>query len=225
MINLRKPGTAILTPGSVQKEHLAEGVIDASKIEDGAVDLSTAKVVGELPEIKLANNAVTENKIAALAVSDGKLKDGAVLEAKIADLAISTGKLKDNVVTLAKANDDVKVVSYVGGEEEQSVTGIAEVGIVETGFAKVGGRFAPLKMRIIAALKTTEANGYMKLYIDDEVEARLTLSTASLVYELVHGEVDISDLSAGRHNLVAKLYGTLATTIVSNDYIDILFVK
>jgi hypothetical protein len=225
MINLRKPGTAILTPGSVQKEHLAEGSVDASKIEDGAIDLSTAKVVGELPETKLANDAVTENKIAAQAVSDGKLKDGAVLEAKIADLAISTGKLKDNVVTLAKTTDDVRLTPFVGGEEEQSVTGTTAVGVVETGMSKVSGKFEPKKIRIIADLKTSEGTGYMEVYADAEVTPRLTLQTVETEYELVNGEFSVEDLTQGKHKYTVKLKGSLVTSIVSSDYVEIYTVK
>ena len=225
MINLRRPSQAYIADGSITKEKIAAGAVDASKIEDGAVDLTSAKVVGELPEAKLADSAVTTNKIADNAVEESKIADGSILEAKIADLAISTEKLKDNVVTLAKANDDVRVGTYVGGEEEQSVTGDIETGIIETGFAKVSNKFAPSKLRVIASLKTSEETGYLKVYIDDEVAARISVSTESNSYELVSGEADITDLSAGRHNVVIKIYGTLGTTVVNNDYVDILFVK
>lgn len=225
MINLRKPSQAFIPDGSITKEKIADGAIDAAKIEDGAVDLSSAKVTGELPETKLADAAVSEGKIAANAVTENKIANSAIVETKLANLAISTSKLQDNVVTLAKASDDVKVGTFVGGEEEQTITGLTETGIIETGFAKVGGKFAPAKLRIIASLKTSEETGYMKIYIDEEVAARITLSSISNVYEIVSGEADISDLSAGRHKLVAKIYGTLATTVVNNDYIDVLFVK
>lgn len=225
MINLRKPSQAFIADGSITKEKIADGAVDASKIEDGAIDLSTAKVVGELPETKLANDAVTENKIAALSVSDGKLKDGAVLEAKIADLAISTGKLKDNVVTLAKTTDDVKLTPFIGGEEEQSVTGTDAVGIVETGMSKVSGKFEPKKIRVIADLKTSEGTGYMEIYADAEVTPRLTLQTEEINYELVSGEFSSEDLTQGKHKFTAKLKGSLVTSVVSSDYIEIYTIK
>jgi hypothetical protein len=227
MINLRKPSQAFVPDGSITKEKLADNAVDASKIEDGAIDLSTAKVIGELPETKLADNAVTETKIANEAVSNIKLADGSVLESKIAALAISTGKLQDNVVTLAKSNDDIKVSSYVGGEEEQASTGDVEVGIIETGFIKVVGKYVPRLLRVFASLKTSDAlkQASLKIYIDEEVDARITLNSTSIVYELLNAETNISDLGAGRHKITAKLVNAEADGISSNDYIDFYFVK
>ena len=51
---------------------------------------------------KLANNAVTEAKIASNAVTTNKLANNAVTEAKIADGVVPTNKLANNAVTEAK---------------------------------------------------------------------------------------------------------------------------
>lgn len=227
-INLRKPTEVFIAPGSITNEHLANGAVDASKIEDGAIDLNTAKVIGQLPETKLADNAVTETKIADGAVNDGKIANGAVIENKLADLAISTAKLQDNVVTLAKSNDDVKVTPFVGGEVEQSVEGITPEGIVETGFARVSGKYEPKKLRVIASLKVDAGSGNeasLKVYVDAEASARITLTSISDTYELVNGEADVSDLSIGRHKITIKIHSNTEGVKAYNDYVDVMFVK
>ena len=185
-VNLRKPTLAVIAPGQITSEHLA----------DGAVDLSTAKVTGELPNSKL-----------------GQIED--------------VEKLKDGLVTLAKVQDDVKVDSFVGGEVESEVEGITEVEVITSGFTKVPGRFVPTKMRFVGSLKVDGSGntGYLKIYLDDEVSARLTLSTTSNVYELIDGEIDISDLTVGRHKIAIKLYSSDAGVKVYNDLTEFYFVK
>lgn len=229
MINLRKPTEAYIAPGSIQEEHLA----------DGAVDLTSDKVIGELPKVKLADGAVDANKIEDGAVDlntakvvgelpESKLANNAVTEQKLADLAISTQKLKDNVVTLAKASDDVRLTPFIGGEVEQPVTGTTEVPIVETGMSRISGAFEPKKIRVIASLKVSSDSGnigYLYIYADDEITPRLTLQTSETSYELLNGEFDISDLSPGRHKFTAKMKSSLVAGIVYNDYIEIYTIK
>ena len=183
-INLRRPTEATIPDGSIT------GV----KLANGAVDLTSDKVTGLLPNDKL-----------------GQIQD--------------VEKLKDNLITLGKCQDDVKVDPFVGGEVEQSTTGTDEYPIVETGFGKVPGKFVPTKLRVVGSLKTSEGTGYMKIYIDDEVSARITVETTETDYDFVNGESDITDLLNGRHKIVVKIYGSEVTSVVANDYIDILFVK
>ncbi|OGM09180.1 hypothetical protein A2Z67_04540 [Candidatus Woesebacteria bacterium RBG_13_36_22] len=182
---------------------------------------------GSVTEAKLADGAVTTPKIANDAVDNSKLADGAVLEAKLADLAISTGKLKDSVVTLAKANDDVKVVTFVGDETELNVEGDVEVGLKEFSFSKKVGVVEPVKMRVVATLKTNDElnTATAKIYIDDEVGARATMESTSETYELVSGEFDISDLVGGKHKALLKMKSSDPAGIAYTDYLDILLVK
>lgn len=194
MINLRRPSQAIVPDGSITKEKLAANVIDASKIEDGAIDLSGDKVSGSLPNSKL-------------------------------DVIADVSKIQDNLITLTKVNDDVKLTPFIAGEEEQSVTGDVSTAIIETGMSKLSGKFEPKKVRVIATLKTSEETGFLEIYADNEPTPRLTLETESLAYELLSGEFDVSTLSQGKHNLIAKLRGSLSTTVVMNDYIEIYTVK
>lgn len=185
-INLRKPSQAIIPEGSITEEKLAEG----------AVNLSSTKVTGELPNSKL-----------------GRIDDVA--------------KIKDNLLTLQKMTDDVKLGQFVGGEEEQSMTGTDEVALIETGFSRSNVHL-PMKIRVAASLKKvgdSVETASLKFYIDEEVAPRLVLNTASAVYELLTGEMDISDLSNGKHKLVMKGVASSVTTQCWNDYIDILNVK
>jgi hypothetical protein len=237
MLNLRKVSTAFI----------AAGTINADMLADGAVDLASVKVVGELPAVKLADGAVNVNKLADDAVEAAKIKDGAVGGSKIADGGVDlttlkvTGelpnaklgriddveKLKDGLVTLAKCEDDVKATPYVGGEEEQFVIGVADVGIIETALSKVTGTFVANKVRVIASLKVQESGdiGYLKVFVDSEVAPRLTVETSSLVYELVNGEFDVSGLLNGKHMLTVKLSTDSVTGKVYNDLIDFYLIK
>ena len=184
MINLRRVLEAYIPNGSITEE----------KFANGAIDLTSDKVVGELPNNKLA---------------------------QIEDV----DKLKDGLVSLAKTTDDVKLTPFVAGENEQSVTGIVEEGIVETGLSKVSGKFEPKKIRVIASLKVSDGEGSILVYADSEVAPRLTLTSLSTTYELVSGEFDVSDLLQGRHNFVAKMKSSLADKTVYNDYLEIYVVK
>lgn len=185
-VNLRKPTLAVLSPGQVTAEYLA----------DGAIDLTTAKVTGELPNSKL-----------------GRIDD--------------VEKIKDSLITLAKVQDDVKVDSFVGGEVESEVEGTTEVEIVNSGFTRLPGRFTPNKLRFVGSLKVDGSGntGYLKVYFDDEVDARLTLSTTSNTFELIDGEIDISDLTNGRHKMLVKIYSSGAGIKVYNDLTEFYFVK
>lgn len=61
---------------------------------------------GSITNTKLANYAVSANKILTNAVTNAKIANGAVTNTKIADLAISTSKLSDYAVTNIKIADD-----------------------------------------------------------------------------------------------------------------------
>jgi len=84
MLNLRKVSTAFI----------AAGTINADMLADGAIDLASVKVVGELPAIKLADGAVNVDKLADDAVEAAKIKDGAVGGSKIADGGVDLATLK-----------------------------------------------------------------------------------------------------------------------------------
>jgi len=184
---------------------VADGSVTSEKLSDGAVDLSTAKVTGELPS--------------------GKLEDGAVIEGKLADLAVTTTKLQNAAVTLAKSDDDSRLTQFAGDETEVSSTGTDEVEQKAFDFVKVSGKFSPTKMRLIATLKTDDVlnTASLLIYIDDVLE--LTLTSTSTTYELVSGEIDVSALAAGKHSVSIKTKSSDAAGITSNDHMDALFVK
>ena len=185
---------------------VADGSVTADKLADNAVDLGTAKVTGELPETKLANSAVTEGKLA--------------------DLAISTGKLKNNVVTLAKADDDIRLNTFIGDETEVSVTGIVEEVIKEFRFPVKSDKFSPKKVRFIGSLKSSSGHtATLKLYLNAEETARSSVSSAETEYELVDSEFDISDLGNGHHTCKVILVSSDAAGIVYNDLVDVLLIR
>ena len=173
---------------------------------------------GQIQEEHLADGSVNLQN----AKVTGQLPNGKL--GIIADV----NKIQDDIITLAKCKDDVKVNTFIGGEVEQSVTGITEEDIVDTGFANVANKYKARKLRIITTLKVEGQPGdiaYLKLYIDDEVSPRSTLQTTETTYQLLSDEIDISDLPDGRHQIYLKGYTSDVAAKCWNDYIDILFVK
>ena len=78
----------------------------AAVVENGSV--TTVKIVDEaVTADKIAANAVTTEKIKNDAVTAGKLAADAVVEENIADDAVTTDKIEDEAVTAAKLNADV----------------------------------------------------------------------------------------------------------------------
>lgn len=195
-INLRRPTLAEILPGQIKREHLENNIIDNTKIEDGAVDLTTNKVIGLLPNNKLS------------VISD-------------------VSRIQDNLISLAKVQDDVKLNTFVGGEVEQNVLGTVETDLVETGFIKILNKLYPKKVRVVASLKV-EGSGsiaYLKVYIDDELTERAVMQTGNQEYELVTTEIDISDVSNGRHKLKIVGYTDNTESTCWNDFVDILLVR
>lgn len=223
-----------LADGAVKVSKIDNGAVNANKIADGAVDLTTAKVVGELPNSKLAAVALDSTKLtgelpneklAALPLTSSKLT-GELPNSKLAIIG-DVNKLQDGIVTLSKTSDDVKLIPFVAGEEEDFQMGIVEKDYVETGMTKVTGRFEPKKIRIIASLKSSDVDNiaYLKIYADSEVTPRLTLETNNITYTLVAGEFNASDLSFGKHNLKATLSNSEVDGIATSDLIEIYVVK
>lgn len=213
-LNIRRVGE--VADGSVTTEKLADGAVTNVKIDN----LDISKLDTTVADFDSTGN------LKANVVDSVELKDGGVVEGKIASLAISTGKLKDNVITLAKANDDIKVSHFAGDETEISVTGVTEVDTKECSFPKKPG-YAGGKIRFMATLKTSDVlkTASMKVYLDAEATARAIYNSSSLAYELVGGDIDISDLGSGVHKIIVKMLSDAATGIAYNDMWDVLLIK
>ncbi len=137
---------------------------------------------------------------------------------------IDTDKLKANCVTLAKSADDVRLHQFVGEETEVSVTGNTWVAAKIARFVKHPKNPATA-LRVIASLKTNDVlkAAHLGVFIDTVEE--LDLSNSSLVYDLVDGDIDISALANGRHDIEIKLKSVEATGESWNDHIDVMFIK
>ncbi len=190
---------------------VADNSVTSAKLVDGAVDLSTAKVAGELPS--------------------SKLEDGAVVEAKLANLAVTTGKLQNQAVTLAKAQQALKIHHFVGDETEVSTLGITEVDQkvfrMPKATSDVKG-IQPSRLHVNAEMKVTDGTsptGTMKVYIDAEGTPRITLNTTSGTYEMVEGDADITDLTNGTHTIKITLASDEVPATAFNDLIEIFFEK
>jgi hypothetical protein len=79
-------------------------------------------------------------------------------------------------------------------------------------------------LRVLASLNTNNASGtaYLKVYIDAEGTARLTLNTTSTSEVAVEGTFSISDLSAGIHTVRIKIYNGNASYITTNNILEVI---
>lgn len=85
----------------------------AAVVENGSI--TTVKIVDEaVTADKIAANAVTTEKIEDEAVTAGKLAADAVVEENIADDAVTTDKIADGAVTTDKLADSAALVALIG---------------------------------------------------------------------------------------------------------------
>lgn len=94
---------------------LADGSVTEAKLADSAVTankIQTGAVTnsklatGAVTAVKIQDDSVITSKILDLNVTTGKINDLAVTTAKIADLNVTTGKINDLAVTTGKVADD-----------------------------------------------------------------------------------------------------------------------
>jgi hypothetical protein len=83
----------------------AQRTLDA--VGDGATWRKVTNVDGsnQVVEASIANSAVTENKIGALAVTAGKVATGAITEAKIDAVAVTAAKVATGAIACVHAAD------------------------------------------------------------------------------------------------------------------------
>ncbi|MBO1006012.1 tail fiber domain-containing protein, partial [Pseudogracilibacillus auburnensis] len=93
--------------GELQRAQIAVGTIDSDRLADNAVTvnkilngaISEAKIAADaVTSIKIANNAVNNKKLDDLAVTASKLADDSVTETKIANLAVGSAAIQDLAV-------------------------------------------------------------------------------------------------------------------------------
>src|SRR3990167_506934 len=153
----------------------------------------------------------------------GEIPDGSITEAKLANLAVTTAKLSDNAVTLAKSAAAVKRHIYIGDDTEQSVVGVTETEIYTFQIVKSANVADFLKLLTQAETKTSNVlyAATMKIYVDAEVSARITLTSTSATYELQSDNADISDLTIGKHVIHVKLVSADTGATAYNDMLDV----
>jgi hypothetical protein len=140
--------------------------------------------------------------------------------------AVDTDQLRNNIVTLAKATNDLRLHQFVGEETEVYTTDTAWEAAKVASFLK--HPLSPLTdLRFFGSIKTAVegATGFIGVFIDEEGSPRFEGATAEVAYNLVNGEFDVTDLSAGRHQLTVSLKAGVAGVTVSNDHMDVMYVK
>ena len=116
LVAINDGGTARIVIGTGRMTHggaILNATVDSAEIKDGAV-LADKIAALAITEGKIGSGAVTVNKIGDLAVEEGKLGAGAVTEAKIGSEAVSSGKLADNAVISDKINSGAVTTAKIG---------------------------------------------------------------------------------------------------------------
>lgn len=142
---------------------------------------------------------------------------------EVADGAITTAKLADNAVTTAKAIAALRRNVFVGDETEVSVTGTTETEVKTFNIICKSSILEWLGLHVQAEMKTNNAlyTATMRIYVDSEVSARITLNSTGTDYGLESGKADISDLATGRHIVRVKMVSSDAAGTAYNDLIEI----
>jgi hypothetical protein len=174
---------------------------------------------------EIAPASITEDLIADGAVTEDKIANASIVEAKIANLAVKTAHLQDNLVTLAKADNDVRLNTYVG--DETVVSAHDETAVKEFTFPISSGKFKPTMIRVIASMKidTVDATATLKIFVNGDVSPRITLTSQSLTYELKSGDCDISDLVNGKQSVIVKLSSDLSASLAYNELVDFMLIS
>jgi len=94
-----------LQPNEVKTEHIATGAVTTPKIADEAVTTDKLKD-GAVKTEKIATGAITGSKIGEAQIYGSKLRDGAVRSEKIAAGAVTTAKIGEAQVTGSRLQDN-----------------------------------------------------------------------------------------------------------------------
>jgi hypothetical protein len=132
-----------------------------------------------------------------------QLKDGAVTTSKIADEAVTTAKIADGAVTPEKVSGSLRSTFILGDDTEvtETSTTYVEKKVFNFYVDRSVDTLNWKSMELVAELKSSAPThtAYVALFIDDEPNPRLELSTNSTSYVVLRGVADISDLRTGLH--------------------------
>jgi hypothetical protein len=107
-------------------------------------------------------------------------------------------------------------------DTQKSVAGTTETEVKYFRLAKTG--YTPyINLHFIATLWTSNASyaGYLKVYIDGNATASLTLSTTSTSEAVVEGDIDVSSLASGMHTFHIKIYNADASTTTYTEHLEV----
>ena len=77
----------------------------------------------------------------------------------------------------------------------------------------------------MATLKSDDEANTASLAIDVDTVQELELTSTSISYEVVSGEIDVSGLANGKHSVDIKLKSSDVAGISSSDLVDVMIVK
>ncbi len=137
-------------------------------------------------------------------------------------------------------NTSTKIVSYRDADTSswvpmaggKIVIAFDDTAVTQTGTSETEKKYARFikssnvsmnTIRVLASLKTSNASGtaYLKVYMDSDVTASLTLSTTATSETVVEGTFDISGLADGIHTLKIKIYNGKASYTTTNYIVQV----
>ena len=135
-------------------------------------------------------------------VGTEQLMDGAVTTSKIADGAVTPVKVSPVLRSVFVLGDDTEVTETSTSYVEKKVFNFYKDTTIDT--------LNWQEIELLAELKTTGGTAYVALFIDDEANPRIELSTDSTTYTVLRGTASIADLESGLHtfSIRVKVAGT-----------------
>jgi hypothetical protein len=131
---------------------------------------------------------------------------------QIIDGSITTSKIADGAITPAKVSPVLRSVFVLGDDTEVTETSTTYVEKKVFNFYKdtTIDTLNWQEIELLAELKTTGGTAYVALFIDDEANPRIELSTDSTTYTVLRGTASIADLATGLHtfSIRVKVVGT-----------------
>lgn len=147
-----------------QQKALWDAFFDSVSGDIGLID-------GSVTTSKLANQAVTADKLAASSVTEGKLAPDAVTTDKLADQAVTADKLASNAITTSKlANQAVTANKLASDAVKLLFTNISVPASAWASGGTIGGAMRPIYADV--PLSNVTSNMYVSVvFKQDDIEA------------------------------------------------------
>lgn len=179
------------TLAAVTAVDIGPGSVLATKLAANAVDLASAVVTGQVAAAKLADNAVTQAKIAAGAVGTAELAAGSVIAGKIAAGTIVAADIAANTIT----GGNIAANSIVGANIGAGTLTANEIAADAITTAKIAA--GAVTTNELAALSVTAAKIAAGTITGDKIVAGTITSSNIAAGSIYTADLNVADVQAG----------------------------